>query len=306
MNQKLKGYLKITRKELRGIIVFLIILLLIYLIPYLFEKVITTSSKITVETLEPKAKEIENFDSRKTPSNNEELVQNENHQSILFNFNPNNLPLEDWMKLGLSEKQARTIKNYEAKGGKFRTKDDVKKMYSISASTYQKLEPYIQIPEENSKSFENKPSTTVSTNNEAARPLTVKVLVDINKADSAEFTQIRGIGPAFASRIVKYRNRLGGFHKKEQLLEVWGLDSAKYAQIENQISLNNIQLRQININNCTFDDLKAFPYLSYKQMNAIINYRIQHGDYKSVDDLTKIAILNVDLVQKITPYLTLK
>lgn len=306
MNQKLKHYLEITRKELRGIIVFLIILLLIYLIPFLFENVITPSSKITVETLDNQIKEIERFDQNDEKLGREDFVQNENQQSVLFNFNPNNLPLEDWVKLGLSEKQARIIKNYEAKGGKFKNKEDVKKMYSITASTYQKLEAYIQIPTESTVKFEGKIPETNTQRTDNVKSVSPKVMVDINKADSAEFTQIKGIGPAFASRIIKYRTRLGGFYKKEQLLEVWGLDSIKYAQIENQAIISNVSLRQININNCTFEEFKTFPYLNYKQMNAVINYRIQHGAYKSMDDLNKISILNTDLIQKITPYITLK
>jgi competence protein ComEA len=306
MNQKLKHDLKITRKELRGIIVFLIILLLIYFIPYLFEKVITPSSKITVETLDAQVKQIESFDQKSDKSPKEDFAQNENQQTVLFNFNPNNLAVEEWIKLGISEKQARIIKNYEAKGGKFKTKEDLKKMYSISSSTYQKLESYIKIPLENSASFENKAFELNTARNENDKPAPPKILIDINKADSAEFTQIRGIGPSFASRIVKYRTRLGGFYKKEQLMEVWGLDSIKYAQIEDQTIISNVQLHQINVNNCTFDEFKTFPYLSYKQMNAIINYRIQHGDYKSLDDLNKIAILNTDLINKIAPYITLK
>ena len=179
-------------------------------------------------------------------------------------------------------------------------------MYSISSSTYERLDPYIQIPAENSAGFEDKTQEMNTARNENVKPVSSKVIVDINKADSAEFTLIRGIGPAFASRIVKYRTRLGGFYKKEQLMEVWGLDSIKYAQIENQAIMGSIQLYQININNCTFEEFKTFPYLSYKQMNAIINYRIQHGDYKALDDLNKIAILNTDLIKKIAPYITLK
>src|SRR5579859_1381616 len=66
--------------------------------------------------------------------------------SELFQFNPNNLPEEDWKRLGFSDRQIRVIKNYESKGGKFRSKDDVKKMYSISEKEYERIEPYIIIP----------------------------------------------------------------------------------------------------------------------------------------------------------------
>lgn len=301
MNQKFKKHFEITRKELRGIIVFLVILLLIYLAPYVFEKLITPPAKITIETINPKIEEIESFKQKYEDTNNDFSIANENHQPTLFKFNPNHLPIEDWMKLGLSERQARTIKNYESKGGQFRTKADVKKMYTVTPELYEKLAPYIQLPE-NKNAYE--PQKSYQENKEYIKPSAAKVEVDIATADSAEFTKIRGIGPAFASRIVKYRNRLGGFYKKEQLMEVWGLDSAKYEQIKDQTVITLGNLKQININTCTFDEFRNFPYLSYKQMNAIINYRIQHGNYKSPEDLSKIAILNENIIQKITPYIS--
>jgi DNA uptake protein ComE-like DNA-binding protein len=117
------------------------------------------------------------------------------------------------------------------------------------------------------------------------------------------FTEIKGIGPGFAVRILKYRERLGGFISLNQLREVYGLDSAKYDQIKPQIKLENNNIKQIEINKCTFDQLKGFPYLNYKLSNTIINYRKQHGNFKSAADLNKIAILNPEIIQKIAPYL---
>jgi competence protein ComEA len=125
-----------------------------------------------------------------------------------------------------------------------------------------------------------------------------------NVADSAALESIRGIGPAFASRILKYRNRLGGFYKKEQLMEVYGLDSAMFGLLEGQILVDPSSIRTININTATFEEMKKHPYLTYKQMNAIIQYRKQHGSYHSIVDLTKIAILNDEILRKIEPYLT--
>ena len=80
-------------------------------------------------------------------------------------------------------------------------------------------------------------------------------------------------------------------------------DSAKFGQIESQLNINAQKIQKIAINRCTMDDLKSFPYLRYKQANAIITYRTQHGNFSSATDLNKIAILTPELVQKITPYL---
>lgn len=300
MYQKFKQYFEISRREFRGMMVFVIILFLIYLIPYIHEKLTFQPLKVKIETLQPKIVEIEKFkqDKAYADETDDHII---NQKPILFSFNPNNLPMEDWMKMGLSEKQAKSIKNYEAKGGKFKSKADVKKMYAISDQMYQNIEDYIQIPSEGNSALSFVKSEGLKTE---SKPIYKPISVDINSSDSLELLNIKGIGPSFASRILKYRNRLGGFHDKSQLREIWGIDSSKYADLENQITVSNIALKKINLNNCVFEDLKPFPYLTYKQMNAIIAYRKQHGNYKSAEDLNKIAILNSQIIQKITPYLS--
>jgi len=217
----------------------------------------------------------------------------------LFKFNPNTLDAEGWQTLGLSAKQAQSIINYTAKGGKFYKAEDLQKMYTISPDMYKRILPYVNIPDQPINAsgkyvpFEKK---------EYAKK--AAVIVDINEADSMQFDEIKGIGGTFALRIIKYRERLGGFYKKEQLLEVYGLDSSKYAEIKDQIEISNTPLRTININTATFNDLKRNPYLSFKQINAIIQYRKQHGNYSSVSDLKKIVLLNQQVIDKITPYIS--
>ncbi|WP_165499713.1 ComEA family DNA-binding protein [Pedobacter frigidisoli] len=217
----------------------------------------------------------------------------------LFNFDPNSLSIDGWQSLGLSFKQAQSIVNYTKKGGKFYKSEDLQKMYTISPEMYQKLLPYVKI--------ENQPSGYTKKDFTFEKKEYVKkspVIVDINKADSAQLEEIKGIGGAFATRILKYRERLGGFYKKEQLMEVYGLDSIKYGEIKDQISMSSITLKTVNINTAQFNDLKTNPYLSYKQINAIIQYRKQHGNYTNPGDLKKILIINQQIIDKITPYIS--
>src|SRR6202034_1469748 len=105
--------------------------------------------------------------------------------------------------------------------------------------------PYIQIPEAAHASKKAKPGE----------------IIELNGADSAKLTEIRGVGPSFAVRIARYRNRLGGFHDKEQLKEIFGVDSLKYAEIKDQVSVNPSKVNRININTISFDQLRIFPYL---------------------------------------------
>ncbi|MGY0040419.1 ComEA family DNA-binding protein [Pedobacter sp. NJ-S-72] len=218
-------------------------------------------------------------------------------QSRLFNFDPNLIGADDWQLLGLSAKQAAVILRYREKGGRYYKKEDLQKMYVISSEMYERLTPYIYI-----KETEQKDSHSYPAYNHPAKQK--PVLISLNTADTLRLMEIKGVGPAFARRIFNYRQRLGGFYKKEQLLEVYGLDSLKYNEIKDQLVLDDQPLIRINLNTALFDDLKNHPYLKYKQVNAIIQFRKQHGNYEYIADLKKVAILSAETIEKLAPYIS--
>ncbi|NQV75804.1 MAG: helix-hairpin-helix domain-containing protein, partial [Bacteroidetes bacterium] len=213
---------------------------------------------------------------------------------------PNSIGEKEWQRLGFSIKQIRVINNYVSKGGKFYKKEDLKRIYSISEAQYALVEPYIRIAASytpNKFVKDEKLAKSATSNNRIPAPL-----IELNSADSLSLLTVRGIGPAFASRIIRFRDRLGGFYTKEQLKEVYGIDSLKYSQIQDQFSIDARLIQKINLNTAGFDQLKKYPYLTYKQMNAIIQYRQQHGNFQSIEDLKKVAILNKEIIRKIEPY----
>lgn len=284
MQSHLKNYLSITKSQWNGLIVFVLLIALILSVPYVYQYFNP-----------PKAVDFKDFE-KDTALLNQALGDEDEIYDIkpvrlsLFKFNPNKLPQAQWRQLGLSDKQISIIKNYEAKGGSFKSKHDVKKIYGITPADYQRIEPYINIPNE------------AYTSNKLAAGKTV----DINTADSAKLTQIHGIGPVFAQRIVEYRKRLGGFLNKEQLKEVYGIDEEKYAGIAGQVTVNTRRISQIKINEVDFEGLRKFPYLTNKQTNAIIQYRLQHGNYHAITDMQNIAILDAEILRKIEPYINFK
>ncbi len=218
----------------------------------------------------------------------------------LFYFDPNNLPTDDWQKLGLSAKQIAVIKNYERKGGRFKEKSDVKKMYSINEKLYSKLEPYISIKKETATASRTDKTTLLYDKFETSKA----EQIDINICDTNALMSLKGIGAILAKRILKYKEVLGGFCRIEQLKEVYGVTSETYDLIKDNVMVSNLEgIKKININQIDANSLGKHPYLSPKDAKLIVNYRDQHGNYTNIEDLTKIGTLSDLAIAKIAPYL---
>ena len=130
-----------------------------------------------------------------------------------------------------------------------------------------------------------------------------KYPVEINRADSSELTNLYGIGPVYASRIVKFRNLLGGFYKPEQLLEVYGMDSVRYKGFIGDIIIDTTAIVKINLNTAGFRDLLRHPYLDYEEVRSIINFRDYHGPFNSPAQLLADSILPESRFESLCPYL---
>ena len=227
------------------------------------------------------------------------LISSESSQDStaqLFRFDPNELNLEGWLKLGLNSKQAQVILNYRDKGGTFKKKEDLKKIYSIDDELFVKLEPFIFIIN-NSNQTKQTLAKTINLN---------ELQIELNSTDSTQLIKIKGIGPVFASRIIKYRNLLGGYFSISQLQEVYGLDSLKYESIkENFIPCNSELIQRININEADFSQLLKHPYISYDFTKYIVNQRKKEV-FDSVEDAFNIQFISDSVFKKLLPYLTTK
>jgi competence ComEA-like helix-hairpin-helix protein len=212
-----------------------------------------------------------------------------------FSFDPNAMTFNDWKRLGFTEKQAQQITNYQSKGGYFYEKIDLKKIYCITEEDYQTLEPYIRItPKEKWQTKERK--TELPTFSK----------IELNKTDSIELQKIPGIGQKTASRIIKYREKLGGFTNTHQLKEVYGVDSSRFLQISPYLFVNADYIKKININKATVKELVHHPYIEYYFAVSIVNYRQKNGNYKNIADIKQAVHFYDELYQKIAPYLSVE
>jgi competence protein ComEA len=213
-----------------------------------------------------------------------------------FEFNPNTVTAEELKALGFSERLKKGLINYRTKGGEFRIKSDLKKLYGMDPAFYESLYSFIQLPE---KITYEKAAVSESKKKSEA--------FNLNEADTIQLQKIYGIGSVLANRIVKYRERLGGFINADQVREVYGLDSVVIKQILKASFLDeNFTPRKININTADETLLSAHPYFSKKSARAIVTYRFQHQKYQSIDDLRKIELLDQQTINKIYPYVTIE
>ncbi|WP_449047396.1 ComEA family DNA-binding protein [Parapedobacter sp.] len=237
------------------------------------------------------------------PTNKKEMPT---PQPTYFRFDPNGLSAEDWKRLGLSNRQIQMIKNYEAKGGRFRKKEDLAKIYAIDDADYDRLAPYIDIKQVERVEPTPKRINANGSGAEATRGVTPRVLpIDLNHADSLELQYLPGIGPVFASRIVRFRDLLGGFHHVSQLLDVYGFDSVRFGGLEQYVYVDTTKVEKIPLNTAPYERFRDHPFISHKLANAIVQYRKQHGPYRAMSDLLGIAIMDEQIFLKIAPYLTL-
>jgi DNA uptake protein ComE-like DNA-binding protein len=373
--QQIKEYLTFSRKERRGIFVLLILLaaLILFnlLLPFIFRREPTDFSEFE--------KQIALFESQQAAIR-DSLLNNDNIKPFErknvkikltpFLFDPNQLTAEQWKQIGLEEGQIKVILNYLNKGGRFRVKQDLAKMYSISEQEYRILEPYISItplPEPDKKvelgkaitpfpfdpnkltkeqgldlglhesvvnaiiAYRQKggqfksptdlkriytlteeefkilePFIQITADTSISLPIRKEVVIDLNSADSLDLQQLQGIGPSFARRIIRYRDLLGGFCRKEQLLEVYGMDSTRYLGIVNQVSVDRKNIRKININKVTIKEMTKHPYIEFYLAKSIINYRNEKGVFNDVNEIREAKLIYPELYLKIEPYLSVR
>lgn len=262
-------------------------------------------------------------DDRMSGTPRENITGERNPSPENFPFDPNTLPENDWKKLGVSGRVARTVRNYIAKGGRFRTADDLGKIYGLPRDVLHRLLPYVKIPastEERKACFKIAHSNVdpYVVHNASGSGLsgseTVPVSsppkkrtinnIDINNSDTTAWIALPGIGSKLANRIIRYRESLGGFHSIEQIAEIYGLRDSTFQQLRPFLQCTAPTVRKININTAEAEDLKQHPYVRWQLASLIIQYRKQHGSYHVPEDLGQLALVTPDLLKKLLPYIT--
>ena len=210
----------------------------------------------------------------------------------LHPFDPNTATESKLISLALPKGLAGRIVRYREKGGKFRKKEDVLKIFGMDTNWYRRANPWMVFESQ-------KPLPTYS----AKATTKPKDREDINTADSIQLDAVYGIGPVLAKRILQFRDRLGGFISMNQLREVYGLDSVVVKNLCKRFEVKvGFQPHLIILNEVRLEVLMAHPYVSRREAQAIVAYRTQHGAFDSLGQLMEIKLVDPKWMARIRGY----
>ncbi|MEI7422404.1 MAG: helix-hairpin-helix domain-containing protein [Prolixibacteraceae bacterium] len=230
-------------------------------------------------------------------------------------FNPNNAELNVLLQIGIPAKVAGNWIKYLQKGGKFYKKEDVTKLYGMNEEIYDKVKGHLFVPDKilvardyggteksPKKSFAGFPiKDSVRSSGYKVKVEISKV--DINLADSIQLEALPGIGPALASRIIKYRKLLGGFYQVNQLKDIYGMNEEWWSKISPFLIVGNIRLEMLEINYLSLVEMGRHPYIGFRTAKKIIKMRDTVGKFRTQDEFA--LLFSGDSLQRILPYLAL-
>jgi len=291
----------ISKRTRIGILVLAAICLIIIYSPRFFLWVFPKEKMKLTYTEIAQAEKLNTFKERKDFERKEKYSKKKKFQRPSKRFNPNEYSVEDWTKLGLSEKQANVILKFTKR--EIYSNEDLKKIFVISDPLYALIKDSTFYPE---RPKYNADKGNTSYTNQYKDPNNDKViLLELNTVTQEELETVPGIGPFFAKMIIKKRSELGGFINKEQVLEVYKMEKDKYDEIEKYLRVNPDIISKINLNSATFEDLYKHPYINSKIANSIVKMRDQKGGYKSVEELKESFLIDRELFLKLKPYVYL-
>ncbi len=221
--------------------------------------------------------------------NNKDLANVRLHKDKYFNFDPNELSLRQAKELKLPERVYRNMRAYLNKGGTFYSKEQLLKIYGMTPDLFKKIQPFVQ--------FKKEPVTVpFSSHNPATIPS------DINKLSAMDLRKYHRLDFSLAYRIIRYRDKLGGFYSVQQLKEVYNLPDSTFIQLKDKLTVKD-SIHKILINKASLEMLSNHPYIRKKRAELICAYKSNHGRISSEEDLKLIYSGNVAELSKLLPYL---
>lgn len=297
------GWIHFSKRARRGIIVLLIIFIIVAVSPRLYYNYIYTPPEyeIQIRPLNKLKKDKEKALAKKEASSR--------YSQPKDLFNPNNYSLEQWMNVGLSEKQASSILKYLSSGAVLKVKSDLKKLYVVDQELYDLLEPKVDLPDSLEKTiikdFSNdEVKYTQNKKNEVNKEsINVITPVSINKASELELKKIPGIGQYYAEEIIKLREAYGGFISHNQLSGLYRMTQGKLDSLKPFLIINENEVRKLDVNTASEKQLRSHPLISHDIAKSIVYFREKHRPYRTIDEILLSPFIDGDKFKELAPYL---
>ena len=303
--QQLREFFIFTRKERNGILFLLFILLCVIGLDFALPYILPEKEYDVTAWKE----EEEKYHAAATPK---EEPQKDRFEGL---FDPNSPSLSELNRAGVPATLASNWIKYTRKGGRFRKKEDVRKLYGMTDELYQKLEEHLVLPEKTEvKNFKTNPGKNFKAEwsgivNKDPASITLRSeaknlkMVEVNQADSAQLEALPGIGPVLASRIIKYRRLLGGFYEVAQLKEIYGMSDELWSKASPQFVVDPAAIKKMEINFLSLSELGRHPYIGFRQARKVVRSRDRDGKFRGKEDLA--ALFSSDSLQHLLPYLVI-
>lgn len=294
---KFKSHFKFNKQERSGIFFLLAIIVLLQLV-YAFSTSIFQESTSVANKIELDGVAQEQINILK-----EKALENDSLK--IYPFNPNYITDYRGYKLGMSTQEIDRLHLYRSSNKFVNSAEEFQNVTLISDSLLQKIAPYFKFPEW-VKSTSSQKSIEANVVKFNKKPNVTNTVKDLNTASAQDLKVIYGIGEKLATRIIKFRDRLGGFLIEDQLYDVYGLKPEVAQKVLMKFKVQTKpEIVKINVNTANASEISKLVYLNYQVSSNIVAYRKQVGEIKSIDELKKIEGFPSDKINRITLYLTL-
>ncbi|WP_341901909.1 helix-hairpin-helix domain-containing protein [Fluviicola taffensis] len=279
-----------SKSTKRGIVVFTLLLLAIFVAPDLIQY-FRPKPEIRMEQWSTPEKEVTEKLRSQSGFNYHKGWKKKRFSRPLSKFDPNQYSLEEWMALGLSEKQSAIVLKFTSR--KIYSNEELKRIFVISDELFQLIKDSTYYPER-----------TKNLDKYTEYKLEQKLIkVDINRASLDEVLQAAEITAFDAKQIIRTRDNFGGFYSLSQLSEVWQATPEKIAVWEKYIRIDPENIRTMNINTASAKELSLHPYISWNLANSLVKLRSQNGFYKELREIKKSVLMTDELYEKLKYYL---
>ncbi len=291
-----KSHFKFNKQERSGIF-FLLLFIVLLQVAYVTYRAFSMDD-VSVNGFLQDSETQAQIDALKAKAQQKDTVK-------LYAFNPNFITDYKGYVLGMSVEEIDRLHAFRARNKYVNSPEAFQEVTQISDSLLAVMVPYFKFPEWTTKQGDSKNNLKKRRHIPSSKIDLVKK--DLNTATADELRVVSGIGVKLSARIIKFRDRLGGFLVAEQLYDVYGLEDEVVERALQRFTVVDIPaIEKININNATVEMLTELVYIQRKVAIGIVNYRNLNGSIDSFDELSKIENFPFEKIDRIALYLSLK